>query len=288
MEVEFYCKDAREKFLKAKSVDLFLIHPPFLLMVNDNYGGDQDIQLHKNTDKEEYRKSIITVLKNMEDALSDNGNIFFILPNVFISIETIADIIKETDLIIYNILLWDFEKNKILKNRYYENLILHIRKNPNFEYPGEKLDRLFLDQPWDRSDAFPIEIADTFIRSFSKEGDTVADIFGGTGTTILSALKNNRKAIYSDASSLQLEIAKNRVSDIIRESEPTTKKEIGMTKEEALKVMMDSINSDNLALGLQAGLEEGALKAQIDQSQPSLVFMMGNIYDRLKESGAIA
>jgi DNA modification methylase len=288
VEVEFYCKDAREKFLKAKSVDLFLIHPPFLLMVNDNYGGDQDIQLHKNTDKEEYRKSIITVLKNMEDALSDNGNIFFILPNVFISIETIADIIKETDLIIYNILLWDFEKNKILKNRYYENLILHIRKNPNFEYPGEKLDRLFLDQPWDRSDAFPIEIADTFIRSFSKEGDTVADIFGGTGTTILSALKNNRKAIYSDASSLQLEIAKNRVSDIIRESEPTTKKEIGMTKEEALKVMMDSINSDNLALGLQAGLEEGALKAQIDQSQPSLVFMMGNIYDRLKESGAIA
>ena len=288
MEVEFYCKDAREKFLKEKSVDLFLIHPPFLLMVNDNYGGDQDIQLHKNTDKEEYRKSIITVLDNMEDALSDNGNIFFILPNVFISIETIADIIKDTNLIIYNILLWDFEKNKILKNRYYENLILHIRKNPNFEYPGEKLDRLFLDQPWDRSDAFPIEIADIFIRSFSKEGDTVADIFGGTGTTILSALKNNRKAIYSDASSLQLEIAKNRVSDIIRESEPTTKKEIGMTKEEALKVMMDSINSDNLALGLQAGLEEGALKAQIDQSQPSLVFMMGNIYDKLKESGAIA
>lgn len=288
MEVEFYCKDAREKFLKEKSVDLFLIHPPFLLMVNDNYGGDQDIQLHKNTDKEEYRKSIITVLDNMEDALSDNGNIFFILPNVFISIETIADIIKETDLIIYNILLWDFEKNKILKNRYYENLILHIRKNPNFEYPGEKLDRLFLDQPWDRSDAFPIEIADIFIRSFSKEGDTVADIFGGTGTTILSALKNNRKAIYSDASSLQLEIAKNRVSDIIRESEPTIKKEIGMTKEEAIKVMMDSINSDNLALGLQAGLEEGALKAQIDQSQPSLVFMMGNIYDKLKESGAIA
>jgi DNA modification methylase len=288
VEVEFYCKDAKEKFLKEKSVDLFLIHPPFLLMVNDNYGGDQDIQLHKNTDKEKFRKSIITVLKNMEDALSDNGNIFFILPNVFISIETIADIIKETDLIIYNILLCDFEKNKILKNRYYENLILHIRKNPNFEYPGEKLDRLFLDQPWDRSDAFPIEIADIFIRSFSKEGDTVADIFGGTGTTILSALKNNRKAIYSDASSLQLEIAKNRVSDIIRESEPTIKKEIVMTKEEALKVMMDSINSDNLALGLQAGLEEGALKAQIDQSQPSLVFMMGNIYDKLKESGAIA
>lgn len=61
-----------------------------------------------------------------------------------------------------------------------------------------------------------------------------------------------------------------------------------MTKEEAVKIMMDSINADNLALGLQAGLEESALKAQIDQSQPSLVFMMGNIYDRLKDGGVIA
>lgn len=63
---------------------------------------------------------------------------------------------------------------------------------------------------------------------------------------------------------------------------------MGMTKEEAVKIMMDSINADNLALGLQAGLEESALKAQIDQSQPSLVFMMGNIYDRLKDGGVIA
>jgi hypothetical protein len=63
---------------------------------------------------------------------------------------------------------------------------------------------------------------------------------------------------------------------------------MGMTKDEAVKIMMDSINADNLALGLQAGLEESALKAQIDQSQPSLVFMMGNIYDRLKDGGVIA
>jgi hypothetical protein len=63
---------------------------------------------------------------------------------------------------------------------------------------------------------------------------------------------------------------------------------MGMTKDEAVKIMMDSINADNLALGLQAGLEESALKAQIDQSQPSLVFMMGNIYDKLKDGGVIA
>jgi hypothetical protein len=62
---------------------------------------------------------------------------------------------------------------------------------------------------------------------------------------------------------------------------------MGMTKDEAVQIMMASINGDNLALGLQAGLEESALKAQIDQSQPSLVFMMGNIYDKLQEAKVI-
>ena len=61
-----------------------------------------------------------------------------------------------------------------------------------------------------------------------------------------------------------------------------------MTKEEAVKVMLDSINSDNLVLGVQSGLTEENVKAQIDQSQASLSFMMSNIYDKLKDAGAIA
>ena len=61
-----------------------------------------------------------------------------------------------------------------------------------------------------------------------------------------------------------------------------------MTKDEAVTIMLESINADNLALGLQAGLEEQALKTQIEQSQQSLGFMMGNIYDKLKEGGVIA
>lgn len=61
-----------------------------------------------------------------------------------------------------------------------------------------------------------------------------------------------------------------------------------MTKQEAVNIMIESINADNLALGLQAGLEEAALKSQIEQSQPSLGFMMANIYDKLQEGGVIA
>ena len=62
---------------------------------------------------------------------------------------------------------------------------------------------------------------------------------------------------------------------------------MGMTKEEAVKIMLDSINEDNLALGLQAGLREEDIKMQIEQSQPSLGFMMSNIYDKLKLNGVV-
>lgn len=61
-----------------------------------------------------------------------------------------------------------------------------------------------------------------------------------------------------------------------------------MTKDQAIDIMMESINSDNRAMGLQAGLDPAALETQIEQSQASLSFMMSNIYDKLKESGAIA
>ena len=61
-----------------------------------------------------------------------------------------------------------------------------------------------------------------------------------------------------------------------------------MTKEEAVNIMLETINSNNLTLGVQAGLDEKALRSQIEQSQQSLNFMLSNVYDKLKESGVIA
>lgn len=61
-----------------------------------------------------------------------------------------------------------------------------------------------------------------------------------------------------------------------------------MTKEEAVTIMLNSINEDNRAMGLQAGISSEEMENQIAQSQPSLGFMMSNIYDRLKEGGIIA
>jgi len=61
-----------------------------------------------------------------------------------------------------------------------------------------------------------------------------------------------------------------------------------MTKEEAIKIMLDSINEDNRAMGLQAGISSEDMETQISNSQPSLAFMMSNIYDKLQKANAIA
>jgi len=300
--VQFFCKDAREKFLEPKSVDLFIAHPPYFGFTHDErYGGDKEIQIHLTEDQEEFSNSTIKYINNMADALKDEGTILLIVPNFYSGIIAIADVLKGTNLFIDKILVWNLVKIiGDLQEQPMLNFILQIRKNKDYKYKIKGLDSLIIDQEWvlpdllkyhDMAfihDAFPIEIADILIKGFSEEGDTVADLLGGTGTTAVSSLKNNRKAIYNDASIDQFNLAKKRVSDIIKELEPQTQKEKKMTKEEAVNIMLESINADNLALGLQAGLNEADLKTQIEQSQQSLNFMMSNIYDKLKESGVVA
>lgn len=61
-----------------------------------------------------------------------------------------------------------------------------------------------------------------------------------------------------------------------------------MTKEEAIAVMLESINADNKAMGLQSGVDVEEIEKQIHASQPSLGFILSNVYDKLKEGGAIA
>lgn len=58
-----------------------------------------------------------------------------------------------------------------------------------------------------------------------------------------------------------------------------------MTKEEAIDIMMESINSDNRQMGIAAGISAEELEKQIAQSQPTLAFMMENIYNKLIAAG---
>lgn len=59
----------------------------------------------------------------------------------------------------------------------------------------------------------PIEIIDRLVKNSSKEGDTIFDCFLGSGTTAVSAIKNNRKFIGCELDETYFNIAKNRIEE---------------------------------------------------------------------------
>lgn len=61
-----------------------------------------------------------------------------------------------------------------------------------------------------------------------------------------------------------------------------------MDKEEALNLMLNSINEDNRDLCLRSGMSEADAESQIAQSQPTLTLILGNMYDKMKDAGIIS
>lgn len=66
---------------------------------------------------------------------------------------------------------------------------------------------------------FPEQLANDHIISWSNEGDLVYDCFMGSGTTAKMAILNNRDYIGSEMSTDYIEISKNRIKNITKQSE---------------------------------------------------------------------
>jgi DNA modification methylase len=61
---------------------------------------------------------------------------------------------------------------------------------------------------------FPIELVERCVLALTNEGDFVMDPFSGVGSTMLAALRNNRKAIGCEKEKEFLELAKSRVQQL--------------------------------------------------------------------------
>ena len=63
---------------------------------------------------------------------------------------------------------------------------------------------------------------------------------------------------------------------------------MGMNKEEIIDMMLESISTDNRELCKQNNMSEDEAEAQIAASQQTLMYMVSNIYTKLKDGGALA
>ncbi len=62
---------------------------------------------------------------------------------------------------------------------------------------------------------FPVELVERMVLSMTNEGDWVLDPFLGTGTTIISAIKNNRRGIGAEILEKYITLAKKRIKKAI-------------------------------------------------------------------------
>lgn len=212
----FYSEDARKIFLEKGSVDLFFTHPPYYENKTVDFYGSADLQVH-NGSKEEYLNNMLLYVKHMEHALKDDGRILIGFQTGSTLFDVIGVLLKNTNLKFDTPIVWNFGNHPAYKGHANTQIMFLnlIRGNP---YLG-KIDSYLLDIPWLHDvdflkyngmlyDSLPKEFCDAIIESFSKKGDTVGDLMGGTGSILFSAQQKNRNIVYSDVSTNRLESAR--------------------------------------------------------------------------------
>ena len=60
-----------------------------------------------------------------------------------------------------------------------------------------------------------------------------------------------------------------------------------MNEKDILLFMLESINEDNYNMSKQAGMSEEEIRDAHNKSQPSLSYMVLNLYNKMKDSGLV-
>lgn len=289
-----YNKDARSRFLAPESVDLFLTHPPYFNAHSKEYGNAEG-QLQNTKDSEKFVDNLLQVITHMEMALKPTGNIFVSLPTDPHLYKLITRITQETSLQFGPAFFWDYSKSPHVKEAKgtESNLIINLHKGTPYVNRMYSLGSYVLDVPWvipdslrkHRHTAFindflPEQICDIIINKYSRPGDTVADILGGTGTVLAVAQKLNREIIYNDISEKQVKLAK-----IIINNEQ--EQEMDLKRSEVIELMTDTINKMNMKMMQDMNTPYEQMMSYIEQSTPDLDRVNGILFDKLVEHGVI-
>lgn len=224
---QLYCRDSTEIFLEKESIDLFFINPSYVGSSLEEYKGPLDSHINNVKSIEEYLSHLIKTAKHLEHALSQDGSAFIMLQNQHNVVPRFCHLVEQkTGLKVGQLFVWDFSSTEFLQDLNYEKmgLIVHLHKG-SFYLNQSELEYV-IKLPFNPNtikkyepigfigSTLPEGLYERFILAFSKEGDTVADIFGGTGTAAVATLRLGRKAVYNDIAPQQYAITAARILDL--------------------------------------------------------------------------
>lgn len=220
MNNKFYLEDVRTIKLD-QDVALYISHPPYLGEDTNRYGDKEGQQINYDQDIFLYVDALVDSTINISRNLKYGGSIFMIIPIVRypeLPFRYMSSMMVNSTLRINNTIIWDWDDGKILTPGTKYCMIMHFSKGEPYIRRVDDF-KSIISIPWvdQFSDELPIDLAKELILLYSREGDTVGDLFGGTGTVQLAALQTNRDFVYNDISRDQLEIARKRLSKWVTE-----------------------------------------------------------------------
>lgn len=292
--VMFYNKDAGTPFLAPESVDLFVTHPSYFNGYSGPH-GEPEGQLNNASDRGYFINKIIEVIKHMEMALKPTGTIAIGFPTTDYFYEIIARIVTETKLIFGPMFFWDFSdssNNKEISGKE-NNIFLNLHKGQQQVNTEYKLDSYTLVHPWTTPELLknkgylgfinhsaPEIVFERIIGRYSKPGDTVADLMGGTGLALRIAKQMNRETVYNDISDEQVRIAK-----IIIDNKEDSQMEL--KRSEVVELMSKEIIDMNIGRMQAMNLSSNDISTYVEQSRAELDNVNGMLFDLLVKNGVI-
>lgn len=197
-----------KKLVGGVKCDLLLTDPPYNVDYSSkDYGWDKASKTRKynqiSNDKmtpDEFYEFLLSVFKNAKDNLK-TGASFYIWFSDLATVE-FNNAANEAGLLVKETLIW--EKNNIVLGRQdYQHkhepcLYGWVEGGSHSWYSDRKQTTVMhFDKP-QRSDLHPtmkpVALFDYQIKNSTKSGDTVLDLFGGSGTTIMACEQDGRNA----------------------------------------------------------------------------------------------
>jgi DNA modification methylase len=286
----YYNKDAGSLFLAPESVDLFITHPSYFNGYSEPQ-GEPEGQLNNASDKGYFINKIIEIIKHMEIALKPKGTIAIGLPTVDYFYTIIEKIKQETSLLFGPMFFWDFtDKSKEISG-VENNVFLNLHKGEQQVNEEYTLDSYTLVHPWDTPKALigkehlgfinhsaPEIVYERIIGKYSRPGDVVADLMGGTGLALKIAKDMGRQTVYNDISEEQVNIAKA----IIDKEDP-----VDLKRNEVVDLMTKEIQNMNKKVMNDMNVPYEQQEQYLEHSSDELNKVNGMLFDMLVENGVI-